>query len=263
MVKILIKNILIKIRIFKPVRAIFNFVFLFNAKVEINSNDVCVRFFTPTFKIREDVKKLFGEREILSVLLNKLRSDDIVWDVGASYGMYALFIGRKLSLIKVFAFEPESKAYKLLNKNIKINNINNVIPLKFALWDSDGTANLYTSSSANIGTHSLVYRKDYPVARIGKLIEVCMGDSIIQKKDACFPTVLKIDVEGAEYNVLKGMPRTLSNPKLRIVQIEIHPKILPLFDTTADFIYSLMDKKNFKLVYRQERGTEVETLFER
>jgi FkbM family methyltransferase len=187
----------------------------------------------------------------------------VVWDVGASYGIYSLFVGKKISSIKAYAFEPEQKTFKLLNKNIRLNGIENVMPMNYALGDIDGSTILHTSSSANIGTHSLVQRNDYPVSEKGITVEIRKGDSIVTAGIIDSPTIVKIDVEGAEFNVLKGMKEILSNPKLRIVQIEIHPKILPLFGSSSEDVYRIMNESNFKVAFRKERGTEVEVIFEK
>jgi FkbM family methyltransferase len=152
---------------------------------------------------------------------------------------------------------------KLLYKNLSLNRINNVRPLKFALGDYDGTACLHTSTTANIGTHSLVQRIDYSVSEKGKLIEIQKGDSIVKSGEADVPTVIKIDVEGAEFDVLKGMQGILASPYLRMVQIEIHPKILPLFNATVEDINGLMNAAKLSVAFQQVRGTEIEVVFEK
>jgi FkbM family methyltransferase len=183
--------------------------------------------------------------------------------VGASYGVYSLAIAAKFSLVKVYAFEPEAQAHKLLLKNLELNKTQNVYPQKFALGDSNGTAYLYTAESANVGTHSLARRKDYPVSKKGKLISIKTGDFVIESKEADCPTVIKIDVEGAEYTVLKGLRQTLLNSKVRILQIEIHPKILPHFNATKEDIFKLLESVNYKVIFQKERGTETEVVFEK
>lgn len=93
---------------------------------------------------------LLGEEEILKTFLNNLQPDDVIWDVGASYGIYSLFVGKKFSSIKIYAFEPEPQTLKLLYKNLSLNRVNNVRPLKFALGNYNGTASLHMSITANI-----------------------------------------------------------------------------------------------------------------
>lgn len=261
--KIKIASLLKKIGLYKPVRSIYNFLFLFNAKRIVALAGINVKFKTPTFTIVEDVGSLLGESKVLSIFLNSLREDDVVWDIGASYGIYSLFASSKLSSGKIYAFEPEIKTYKLLEKNIRLNNLQNIVPLNYALSDCEGFVDLYVSDSANIGTHSLVMRDDFPVSKKGKLVNVRTGDKIVQGREVCLPNVVKIDVEGAEMNVLEGMKDILFTPKLRLIQIEIHEKVLPLFNRTVGDVFNIMETSGYKLTSECPRGTEIEVIFER
>ncbi len=263
MIKYRISEFLNKIGLHKPVRTIYNYLFLFGKKSKINFEDITVVFRTPTFTILEDVNSLLGEKEVLSFFLNELRDDDVVWDIGASYGIYSLFTSKKISTGKVFSFEPEIQTYKLLKKNIQLNNCQNIIPLCFALSNADGRGYLHLSNSANVGTHSLVARDDFPVSKNGKTVIIHTGDSVVQNGVACLPNVVKIDVEGAEINVLEGMKEILSTPKLRLVQIELHQNILPLFNKSVADLMALMSVSGFSLISERKRGTEVELIFNR
>lgn len=262
-IKSTLKTFLKMVGLFKPLRSIYNFIFLFNAKTELTFSGLTAKFLTPTFKIKEDIESLLGESEVLKTFLEKLQPEDTVWDIGASYGIYTIFSSIKVYKGNVFAFEPEGLAFKLLTKNIQQNNLKNVTPLQIALGDIEGAAELHTSESANIGTHSLVVRSDYPVSGKGQKIQIQKGDGLVKRDAILSPTAIKIDVEGAERNVLRGIETILSSPSLRIVQIEIHPMILPLFGETQENIFLLMELNNFAVIKSVQRGSELEVLFEK
>lgn len=262
-IKLKLTRFLKMVGLYKPIRSAYNFIFLFNAKNELSFSGLTAKFRTPTFKIKEDIESLLGESEVLKIFLGKLRPDDIVWDVGASYGIYTLFSSLKVNKGNVFAFEPERGAFKLLAKNIQLNNLKNVTPLQIALGELEGTVELHTSESANTGTHSLVARTDYPVSGKGQKIPIQKGDELVKQSAILSPTAIKIDVEGAELNVLRGINTILSSKTLRIVQIEIHPKILPLFGGTPENIFKLMESHHFAATQSIQRGTEFEVLFEK
>ncbi len=57
-------------------------------------------------------------------------------------------------------------------------------------------------------------------------VEVLRGDDFLDANSLRFPTVVKIDVEGHEYQVLYGLARTLSRPECRLLICEIHPEHL-------------------------------------
>lgn len=88
-------------------------------------------------------------------------------------------------------------------------------------------------------------------------------ESIVKSGEAVVPTVVKIDVEGAVFDVLRGMENILTSPRLRIVQIELHPKIIPLFNATVEDIYGLMNSANLSVAFQQIRGKEIEVVFEK
>ena len=105
----------------------YNFIFLFNSKVKVSVLNDTLIFRTPTFRIREDLNALLGEKEFIQEFLNRLNERDIVWDVGASYGLYTIFSAKRALKGKVYAFEPEKDTFKLLTSNISLNEIKNII----------------------------------------------------------------------------------------------------------------------------------------
>lgn len=262
-IKLTLKTLLKMVGLYKPLRFVYNFIFLFNAKTELIFSDLTAKFRTPTFKIKEDIESLLGESEVLKTLLDKLQPADTVWDIGASYGIYTIFFSLKVNKGNVFAFEPEKATYKLLTKNIQLNNLKNVTPLQMALGDIEGITELHISESANIGTHSLAVRTDYPISRKGQKIQIQKGSDLVKQNAILSPTAIKIDVEGAELNVLRGIETILSSPVLRLVQIEIHPKLLPLFGGTLENIFMLMELNGFAAIKSIQRGTELEVLFKK
>lgn len=146
-----------------------------------------------------------GEKCVLKQLLNYLKSGDVVYDIGANVGVHTIFMAKRVGEEgRVFAFEPESQTYEMLLKNIKLNNLNNVIPLKLALGSNMGESFLY--SGINEGsTFNLIKFGD----KINQKIKIIRGDFLVKDKSLPLPNVVKIDVEGYEYKVLKGLEETL------------------------------------------------------
>ena len=75
--------------------------------------------------------------EITNVLINK---NDIVLDIGANIGTHSVILARKAKLGKVFAFEPQSVAFSILQNNILYNGLYNVIALHYAITTLDNHA---------------------------------------------------------------------------------------------------------------------------
>lgn len=156
-------------------------------------------------------------------LAGTLLLGDCVWDVGANVGYYTrLFskgVGDKGS---VWAFEPSTKNFARLSTACA--DLANVSLLQAGLGLID--ENLYFEQGADdLGATSRVVDSIAPLATV---IDVRSGASLIEIGHALPPNVIKIDVEGFEYEVLQGMGRHLSAMSLRSLGIEVHFGILKL-----------------------------------
>ncbi len=157
------------------------------------------------------------ENEIRSALINHIHPGQVVWDVGANEGFYVdvmlELIGRAGIIV---AFEPSPESYHVLEQ--KFSGCPNVRLENVALSDQDG-AEWFFQSSVTV-TNSLVYSK-HATNKIE--VSVKRGDTFAMRY---FPNVMKIDVEGYEYEVLKGMPQILGSPRLKCIVVEVHFSIL-------------------------------------
>src|SRR5208337_1839927 len=109
--------------------------------------------------------------------------------------------------------EPEEENFRFLLKNIDINEFNNIIPVKAALSDFDGDGLLYLSAYGS-GEHSMLPRSqkkiNVPVHTVDGLMRKLRMDSL---------DVMKIDVEGAEIQVLKGSSQMLRERRIRNIVV--------------------------------------------
>jgi FkbM family methyltransferase len=131
-------------------------------------------------------------------------------DIGANIGKYSILVGKKYPQNKIIAIEPELDNLKLLHKNISLNNLDNVIICPFGAYSKEGKSKLYLSSESN-GSHSLLKESDKYVLIKLKTLDRIMVDQNVSKVD-----LIKIDVEGAELDVLKGARKIIfrDHPKL-------------------------------------------------
>ena len=170
--------------------------------------------------------ELFIERirevESTKNLQRILRKGDIVIDIGANIGYYALMEARLVAETgKVYACEPIPKSIELLKKSIEANHYANIEILNIALGDRNGTAEIYLSRNSN--WHSMSDLRTFE--EMGKMVvEVRTVDKLLEDTD--FPNFIRMDVEGYESKVIKGMENTMKNSKLTGLFIEIHPVLL-------------------------------------
>ena len=139
---------------------------------------------------------------------------DVVIDVGAQYGDYAYLCAKKFGA-EVFAFEPLKKNYELMLEFLRINDVGNVHTYNMAIGAADGAFEISTDDIM-MSSPDLTYE----TGKRHEMGEMRTLDSFKLKT----PSIMKLDVEGFEIEVLQGSAETLkSRPK---VIVEVHSKEL-------------------------------------
>lgn len=193
----------------------------------------------------------FGrEKHILEALAAMLCPGDVVYDVGSNFGSYTILLAKKVGPTgTVVAIEPEEESYEHLQENLKLNSLENVRTFRLALGEQSGEAKLFV---AHTGSSSMVRP---PLAGEGdKAVQVIEGDRLAEEENLPLPRLVKIDVEGFEWSVIKGLERTLAQPECEMVCCEVHPQLLPEGQTPED-ILGLLRTFGFHRIEIQDRGT--------
>ena len=155
------------------------------------------------------------ESKTINLLMKLLSPGKIMIDAGANIGAVSLPVAKNTKA-EIYAFEPSHLIFSTLQQNIIANNINNVFPFSQALSDTNGAANFYESDRVH-GWSGLVRIdsfKKYPVKTI-TLDSFCTLHEIKEIE------VLKIDVQGWEYAVLKGAAQLLKAKAIHHIIFEV------------------------------------------
>lgn len=139
----------------------------------------------------------------------------VIWDIGACEGIYALVAKALSPTAHVLALEPLPEAFQRLNANIELNNLN-INAIKAACSESDGTAELFIDGQTNSTEASLVSGQLSRPSSTRSVVTRAIS-SIIEELQLKSMDFVKIDVEGFEPSVLKGMGNYLG--KYRPVMI--------------------------------------------
>jgi FkbM family methyltransferase len=168
----------------------------------------------------------------------KPKPGDTIFDVGAHIGIYTLrahnYIG---SSGYVYAFEPDPENFSLLQKNVAINNLENVKTLNYALSDHQGKL-MFFKDPKNTGMCSATLKKGKSTF-VAKTITL---DFFMREYNIREVNFLKIDVEGHEYEVLNGGKSFLKVCKN--VAIETHER---LGGPPNDLITNFLEEQGFKV----------------
>ena len=150
----------------------------------------------------------FFEQDILNALRSYIPDQAVILDIGANIGNHSLFWATLLNAKTIHAFEPLQETYRMLVRNIEINELENVIiPHNIGLGDKSSSGEIAAQDANNIGGTSIKESgaSNRYALKIERLDDIDLGET---KIDFC-----KIDVEGYELKTLAGMKETLRKYK--------------------------------------------------
>jgi len=190
----------------------------------------------------ERATELMDESNILADVLEELGPDDVFYDIGANVGLYTLFAAQRVD--DVVAFEPHPKNLDSLETNLERNGVSATV-VRGALSDRGGTVDLYVAADeAGAGTHTLAPDQ---VSDTTITVSSYVGDELIDAGEVPPPTVAKLDVQGAEYRVLKGLESALSDGSFRTIYCELHPEQIEAIGGSVDELRSLLESHGFEI----------------
>ncbi len=206
-------------------------------------------------------------------IINKFnpKESDVVIDIGAHLGRYTIISSKKVTNKgKVISIEANPEVFQTLKENIMLNRLDNVIPLNCAAYsekkqigffvkgDNDRKNDHFGTLMENIGDfHSKGLKKVIMVPT--NTIDNILSENGIKENDIKW---IKIDVEGAEFEVLKGSKRTLSKSTNLSLLIEIHK--LSNGSTHYDDIKNFLNNLGFEIEYQEIHDTgEAHVIFSR
>lgn len=212
--------------------------------------------------------------------LETLRPDDVLWDVGANVGLYAIYAA-KFRRCRVIAFEPESQNYALLVENIALNEVGDrCLPAGLAVSDRLAIGRLRVRYLTKGGAYNWFVSGEGPDAGEARLAPesiaaawgaqqrgvveqtICgvSADELVSTFNVPAPTHLKIDVDGLEPDIIRGASRLLGGSTVRSILIEINrssPDDRQIPDILAGYGFQLVSERS-NWLSRSDRTKEAE-----
>lgn len=236
-----IKNATLKVlRIFlssyyfkKPiVRYLFNKIVKGGATCNVNGDQMFL-----DLKGDEGVSKdlfFYGKREIpVTDYMTSgkiVKPGDVVLDLGANIGYYVILESRIVGASGiVYAVEPVTECFKSLKKNVELNNLKNVQLFQFGAGDTNTNAFINVGKKLNLS--AMTFYRDAEFTQQEEVAMVTVDEFFKDKRE---PNLIRMDVEGYEYAIVKGMKKTLASPNLKLL-MEIHSKIMTKEQTETMF----------------------------
>ena len=173
----------------------------------------------------------------------EINRNDIVIDIGAHLGFFSIKAAKKAPYGRVYAIEPFSMHYKLLQKNIEENLIKNVRLYNEAITDRVGELTFYYTNEGDPGDTSLYVINAKEKTYEEKINSISLNNFFMREKiDIC--NFLKLDCEGAEYSILLNAGDSVLN-KIQKIAMEWH-RFDPQHDPLK--LAAFLKKNGFKLI---------------
>jgi FkbM family methyltransferase len=197
------------------------------------------------------------------------KEGDIVIDIGAHIGLYTIISSKRVGANgKVVAIEADPSNFEMLNSNIKLNQLTNVTPLNYAAYSKETKIKLYLPSGESGFTKYNTIMPNW-INTQEKFVEVNANtlDYLLQLNQIRQEEVnwIKIDVEGAEFEVLKGATNVLSKSKDIAILMELHgpphiyrPKVeefVDLYKFKIEFEKSYEENGSMHIIMQKSAST--------
>jgi len=212
----------------------------------------------------KDESEETAEKQVLEmefVRNNLIQSGDIVFECGGHHGWTAIQLSKWVGTEgKVISFEANSKNKNIIEQNIEINHLANVVVEHKAVSSEPGSITIFKKSNASIIPKFIPKN-----LRSTRMFNVIYGLEEVQTIDLdtyaaennIMPTFLKIDVEGYEFEVLKGAKKILETaPK---ILLEIHTEQLFMYGTSVEDLFDAINLSRYKTwIQLDDKKTPVE-----
>ena len=159
----------------------------------------------------------------------EINTNDTVIDIGAHIGLFSLLVSQLCKTGKILSFEPVSENFDLLVSNLKLNRIENILPFNMAVSKNSGRLDLFLNNDQS--AHSIFSKSSESIN-----VESTSLQKIFEEHKISSCKILKLDCEGAEYEIIDSLPSEYLD-KIQNMVIEYH-----LADTKPELVKSLILK---------------------
>lgn len=160
----------------------------------------------------------YYESEVFEALRPFLGENAVFWDIGGNFGLHSITASLLHPATQVFSFEPNPAMVSEIEANARLNGMKlNIVSC--ALAESGGPRTFHVNSQGNAGMSTLhAWSGGHYDRQI--TVECARGDELVAAGRVPPPTVIKLDVEGGEADVLAGLGALLHLPELRAIVFE-------------------------------------------
>lgn len=194
-----------------------------------------------------------GERDFLRILFADAPASPVVIDVGAHVGDYTAMVLSFAPMATVYAVEPNSRSQSALSRRFPHQDVH---CLEVAMGSEPGKVLLYDDPRDPGSSHSSVipdvFERIHGVQPLTNEVTVDTLSALLRRESLNDIFLLKIDVEGAELDVIEGLEPALDDPNLTIrnIQIEFNEMNVLSRSFLAEFVKKLPRYRAYRILPR-------------
>ena len=188
------------------------------------------------------------------LFIDYVGNDSVVLDIGVHIGYFTCLAAYLAPDGSVHSFEVDPRCHNFIEKNAYKNNLNNVTINKFGVSNIEEIIKIPRLEEPNPG---LIINSNNDEDGYVEVKSIIIDDYVHTK--SIKPDFVKVDVEGAEWKVLRGMSKLLDKEEINLM-VEIHvDQLRDYFDTDYHVIIDFLLEKNFEVrnieQHRSENGS--------
>lgn len=167
------------------------------------------------------------EPEFLEAFTKQTKKAKVIYDIGSNIGLYSLTAAALNKDARIIAFEPETHCCEIIEKSKNLNSFDNIEVQECCLGDHNDTIKLsMKGSTGHFVSHDVKEEEviEKPVYRL---------DYLVEKKSIPAPDMVKIDVEGYEAHVMRGMKNIMSVHK-PVILLELHKEFMSQYGENSN-----------------------------
>ncbi len=201
-------------------------------------------------KSNPDFAKGTYELPLQKAFASYVQPGNVFYDIGANIGFFTVLAAQLVGRSgQVYAFEPVPENAERVRYNAKLNRFSNVTVFQKAVSANIGEGNLLLAHHSGGATLSHVGTP--PDLRGAMKVDLVCIDNLVEQKKMKPPTVVKVDVEGAEIDVLKGMLKTIDQYK-PIIFYEVDDGNKEAFQQKSDALETFIRQLGYKIVHLED-----------
>ncbi len=167
-------------------------------------------------------------------------------DLGANEGYFTV-IGARLCQPqgRVIAIEPQRRLLPVIEENLRLNGLSNVSLVNAAVTDTPGQLTLHLTSDTNSGGSGLHRHAKYSLPT--QEVTAMTLAQVLDQQKVDHVDLMKVDIEGFEYEALLGSPEVFQRHRIRALALELHPTILADRGKCSSDIEQMLTSAGYRL----------------